>query len=122
VSDRLVFLRNLAIVALIALAFTALPGGGSTLAFVLTLLTIAFFVAIAFLGYRLYREYGFQLDSLDDRSRLVLYGSIAVAFFAFAATTRLFDLGLAGALGWLALLGAASFGVFWVYQRSQRYD
>jgi Kef-type K+ transport system membrane component KefB len=122
VSERLKFVRNLAIVALIALAFTAAPGGDSSLAFILTLLTILFFAAIAFLGYRLYREYNFTLESLDQRSRLVLYGSIGLAFFAFAATARLFDAGLAGAMGWLALLGLASYGVFWVYQRSQRYD
>jgi Kef-type K+ transport system membrane component KefB len=120
-SDRAKFARNLAIVALIALAFTAAPGGGSTLSFILTLLTICFFTAIALLGYRLYREHRFTLDSLDERSRVVLYVSIAVAFFAFAATARLFGYGLPGALGWLALLGLASYGVFWVYQRSQSY-
>ena len=116
------FWRNLAIVALVALVFELLPGGDATLAFLLTLLTILFFASIAFLGYRLYREHSFTLESLDDRARLVLYASVALAFFAFAATARLFDQGLGGAVAWLALLGAASYGVFWVYQRSQRYD
>ncbi len=37
------------LIALIALVLTVLPGGGSALDVVLTLLTIAFFAAIAFL-------------------------------------------------------------------------
>jgi hypothetical protein len=113
---------NVAIVFVLALAFTVLPGGGPALNVALTLLTIAFFAAIAFLGYRLYREYGFTLDSLEQNERLVLYSSIALAFFVFAATQRLFDYGGAGVIVWIGLLALASYGVFWVYMHSRRYD
>ena len=115
------FLRNLGIVALIAAVFWALPGGGSALDVLLTLLSIAFFVAIAFLGVRLYREYHFTIDALEERARLVLYASIGLAFLTFAATRRLFDEGGVGAIAGLALLGAASYGVYWVYRQSQQY-
>jgi hypothetical protein len=114
---------NFAIVALIALAFTALPGGNSTLNVLLTVLGIVFFAAIAMFGYRLYREHRFTLDSLAERERLVLYGSVALAFLTFVASRRLFALnGGLGVLIFLALLGLASYGVFWVFQRSRRYD
>lgn len=114
---------NFAILALIALAFTVLPGGGSTLNVILTLLGIVFFAAIALFGYRLYREHRFTLDSLAERERLVLYGSVALAFLTFVASRRLFALsGGLGVLIFLALLALASYGVFWVLQRSQRYD
>ena len=113
--------RNFAILALVALALVLLPGGGATLSVILTLLTIAFFAAIGMLGYRLYKENRFTLDSLEDRARLVLYCSIALALLAFTATRRLFELGAAGVLAWLALLGLASYGVFWVYVRSREY-
>jgi hypothetical protein len=114
---------NFLILALIALGFTALPGGGSTLRVLLTLLGIVFFVAIALFGYRLYREHRFTLDALGERERLVLYGSVALAFLTFVASQRLFDLrGGLGVLIFLALLGLASYGVFWVFTRSQRYD
>src|SRR3954470_7102540 len=112
--------RNFAIVALIALGFAALPGGSSTLNVILAILTMVFFVAIAVLGYRLYREHRFTLDSLETVQRAVLYGSIGVAVLTFAASGRL--LHGAGVLIWLALLGAASYGVFWVFQRYRRYD
>lgn len=116
------FARNLAIIALIALAVTVLPGGGPTLDVFLTLITVGFFTAIALLGYRLYREHHFTLDALEPRQRLVLYAAIGLAFLTFAATQRLFDAGGGGVLGWLALLGLASFGVYWVFQQARRYD
>jgi hypothetical protein len=114
---------NFAILALVALGFAVLPGGGSTLQVLLTLLGIIFFAAIALLGYRLYREHRFTLDALAERERLVLYGSVALAFFTFVASRRLFGLnGGLGVLVFLALLSLASYGVFWVYKQSRRYD
>ena len=112
---------NLGIVALIALVLFLLPGGGTALNVVLTLLTIAFFVAIALLGYRLYRQYRFELESLETVQRVVLYSSVGLAFLTFTATNRLFDIGGAGVLAWLALLRLASYGVFWVFTRYRRY-
>ena len=108
------------VVALIALVFVVVPGGDPALDVVLTLLTIAFFTAIALLGFRLYREHRFALDSLEDRHRLVLYSSAGLAFLTFAATPRLSALGGVGWLAWLALLGVASYGVFWVFMRARR--
>ena len=113
---------KLAIVALVALALFVLPGGGSTLDVALTLLTIAFFAAIALLGYRLYRQYRFELESLPARQRLVLYSSAGLAFLTFTATNRLFDEGGLGILAWLALLGLCSYGVFWVWTQYRRYE
>lgn len=103
------------IVALVALAFTVLPSGGPVLGAAAGMLTIAFFTVIAILGYRLYRQFGFELDTLDDRMRLVLYGSIGLALLTFCATSRLFDTGGAGAVVWLALLALCSYGVYWVW-------
>jgi Kef-type K+ transport system membrane component KefB len=114
--------RNIAIIALVALAITALPGGGETADVAVTLIMIAFFVAIALLGYRLYREHHFTLDALEPRQRLVLYASVGLAFLTFTATRTLFDEGGLGALAWIALLCLASYGVFWVFMQSRRYE
>lgn len=114
--------RNFGLIALVALGITVLPGGGPTLDVVRTLITVAFFTAIALLGYRLYREHHFTLDALEPRQRLVLYASIGLAFLTFAATRRLFDAGGAGVLGWLLLLGLASYGVYWVFRQAQQYE
>ena len=109
------------IVALIALAFTVLPGGGPALGVALALLSIAFFTLIAVLGYRLYRQYRYELENLSERQRLVLYGSIGAALLTFCATDRLFDAGGAGALAWLALLALCSYGVYWVWTQYRSY-
>jgi hypothetical protein len=113
--------RNWAIVALIALAIVALPGGGPTLNVVMTLLSIAFFGGIALFVYRLYHEHRFTLDSLTDRQRFVLYASIGVALLNLTATSRLFNAGGAGLLVWLVILGLCSYGVMWVWVSYRRY-
>ena len=110
-----------AIVALIALVFTGLPGGDGALNVLLTLLTIVFFGALAVLGYRLHRQYRFELDSLSDRQRLILYGSIGLAFLTFCATSRMFDAGGAGVAAWFALLGICSYGLYWVWTQYRSY-
>jgi uncharacterized protein involved in cysteine biosynthesis len=115
------FAWKFGVVALIALVLVILPGGGSALDVALTLLTIAFFTAIAMLGYRLYREHRFELDSLEPRQRLVLYASAGLALLTVTATNRLFDEGGIGVLAWLALLALCSYGVFWVYTQYRRY-
>ena len=122
-SLRLVqFAWKFGVVMLIALALTVLPGGGAALDVVLTLLTIAFFAAIAFLVFRLHRQYRIELETLDSSLRLALYGSLALAVLTFTATDRLFDVGGAGVLLWFALLAAASYGIFWVWTRYRRYE
>ena len=76
---------QIGLIALVALAITLLPGGGTAVEVVLTALTIAFLVVIGFLGFRLFHQFRFELESLEDRDRAVLYGSIALAIFTFAA-------------------------------------
>ena len=110
-----------AIVGLIALFFTALPGGGGVLSVLLTLLTIAFFTAIAVVAYRFFRQHRFEFDSLSERQRLVLYGSVGLAFLTFCATARMFDAGGLGALAWIGLLGICSFGLYWVWTQYRSY-
>jgi TRAP-type C4-dicarboxylate transport system permease small subunit len=120
-SDRSRVTLEVLAVLLIALLFTAAPGGDSTLKVILAILSIGFFVAIALLGYRLYRENRFTLDSLTDLQRGVLYSCVGGAFLVFAAAERMFDWGGGGIVIWIALLGLCSYGIFWVWQSSRDY-
>lgn len=106
---------EIAIILLVALALTASPGGDATLSVILTFLSIAFFVAIGVLGYRMFLQYRSELDGLEDRTRLVLYSCVGAAFLTFVGTNRMFDAGGLGALAWIALLGLCSYGVYWVW-------
>jgi O-antigen/teichoic acid export membrane protein len=118
---NLELLGKFGIVALIALVLFLIPGGGSAIDVLLTALSITFFVVIALFAARLYREHSFTLESLSDRQRQVLYGSIGLALLTFAATRRMFDEGGLGVLAWLALLGICSYGVYWTWRTSQEY-
>jgi hypothetical protein len=109
------------VIALVALALTALPGGGAALNVALALLSIVFLAAIAFLGYRLYRQYQFDLDTLESNVRLALYGSIALAVLTIVGTSRLFNVGGAGIVVWFALLALCSYGLYWVWTQYRSY-
>ncbi|MBA2505247.1 MAG: hypothetical protein H0V29_04795 [Thermoleophilaceae bacterium] len=120
--ERFKFPIYLLIVALIALVFTVAPGGGNALNTILTALMIAFFTAIAFLGVRMFRDYRFNLDTLEDRERFVLYAALAGVVLTFTATNRLFASGGVGVLLWICLLALCAFGLFWVYGQTRRYN
>jgi hypothetical protein len=110
------------LIALVALVLTGLPGGDGALEFLLTALSIVFFVAIAVVGYRLFLQFRTDLEGLPDANRAILYGAVGLAFLTFCATSRLFDIGGAGLVIWLALLGACSYGVYWVWTQYRAYD
>ena len=115
------FAWKLGVVALIALAFAVLPGGGNALDVALSLLSLIFLAAIAMLGYRFYRQYQLDLDGLEPNVRLALYGSIGLAILTVVATNRLFDVGGAGVIAWFALLALCSYGIYWVWTQYRSY-
>jgi hypothetical protein len=110
-----------ALIALVALALTVLPGGGGALDVTLALISIAFFTAIAVLGYRLYLRFRGDIEGLPEGQRWAFYGAIGLAFVTLCATGRLFDAGGVGAVTWLALLGLCSFALYWVWGRYRSY-
>jgi TRAP-type C4-dicarboxylate transport system permease small subunit len=120
-THRVRLALEFAAILAIALVFTAAPGGDDTLRLMVVILSLGFFVGIALLGYRLYRENTFTLDSLTDLQRGVLYSSVGGAFLVFAAAERLFDWGGGGVVIWIGLLGLCSYGVFWVWMSSRDY-
>ena len=116
------FAWKFGVVALVALVFVVLPGGGRALDVLLTALTVAFFAAIALLVARMYRQYRLDIETLDSSIRLALYGSLAIAVLTFTGTARLFDAGGGGVILWFALLALASYGLFWAWTRYRRYE
>ena len=115
------FAWKIGVVMLVALVIVVLPGGGNVLDVLLTLLSITFLAAIALLGYRLFRQYRFDIETLDPNVRLTMYGSIGLAIITFVATNRLFDAGGLGVLLWFALLALCSYGLYWTWTRYRSY-
>jgi drug/metabolite transporter (DMT)-like permease len=115
------FAWKLGVVMLVALVIVVLPGGGNVLEVLLTLLSIIFLAAIAFLGYRLFRQYRFDIETLEPNVRLTMYGSVGLAILTFVATNRLFEAGGLGVLLWFALLALCSYGLYWTWTRYRSY-
>jgi hypothetical protein len=113
-------LRNVAIIALVALAVAAIPGGSATAELALAILSLGFLAAIGFLGYRLYMEHKFTLWSMSDQHRALLYGGVTVATATLIASDRLWDSGL-GTIMWFSLLGGSIFAVYHAWVESRRY-
>lgn len=114
-------IRNIAIIALIALAIVALPGGGSAADLVGAVISLTFVAAIAWFAARLYLSNKLTLWSLTTKHRALLYGAIAAAFMAIVGTSRLWETSL-GVIAWFALLGGAAFTAYYVWTESRRYS
>lgn len=113
-------LRNIAIIMLIALAAALVPGGGNATAAVLALITIGFMTSIGLVGVRAFNEQGMLLDSLAERSRLELYGSLGVIALMIAGADELQGTGL-GTIIWLTLLVGSGWVIFNVVKGASDY-
>ncbi len=113
-------MRNVAIVLVIAAAVDFIPGSGRATSTFEAILWTAFGVAIGYLGLRLYRERHMWLYGLGERHRALLYGSVALGVFAFAARARMWQTGF-GELGWFALIALVVYALLEVYRYSRTY-
>lgn len=114
--------RNVLIILAIAAAVYALPGGGDAATLFGALLSTAIIVAFVLIAVRVYRERRLDIDGLGDRYKGILYGAIALAVFAMAARARMWDdLGGAGVLLWLAMVGGASYALVLVWRHWREY-
>lgn len=118
--DRAKNLRNAAIVALIAAAVFAIPGGGRAASTFETVLFVVFGVAIGYIGLRQYREHRVSLHSLGDGYRALLYGAIALGAIAVIARQRMWQTSL-GELVWFVFVGLVVYGVLATYRHARSY-
>jgi hypothetical protein len=112
--------RNALIVALLALAVWALPGGGTAADFVGALLFVLLTVGLGLFGWRMYMEHRMAIYSLGDVHRGLLYGAAGVAVWTLAAGEKLFDTGV-GTLIWFALMGGVSYALYLVWRHAREY-
>lgn len=112
--------RNIAIVVLLGLVVWLVPGGGESATFITQLLGAIFIVLIAVGCGILYRNFRGEIFSLGDTWRFALYAAVGIAIVTVAATGTLWGSG-AGAALWFALIGAASYTLYLVWQRYRAY-
>ena len=112
-------LRGFLIIALITLAVVVLNLYTAVLAIGM-LLRIAFFLAIAFFIYLLWRERRDEIGAWSTRERVVFYGS---ALLIVGALGIYFWHGLPGyeQLGFIGVLGCAGYAMFRVWRDRHTY-
>ena len=119
-SDMNPTLRGFLVIGLIA-AVVVVLSLQSVLNTVGGLLRIAFFLAIAFFLFLLWRERRSDIESWSDRSRNVFYAAIVLAVVDIGA---LIGLGASGpdALAFFLVLGACAYAVFRVWRQEHTYS
>jgi hypothetical protein len=120
VSDMNPFVRGLLIVAVVALVIVVLQLYQTLFALQL-LARIAFFIAIAFFIYLVWRERREDIATWSGRSQTVFYGG---ALLIVADLATYFLLGASGpdALAFLLVLLLAGFSMFRVWRDERRYS
>jgi len=119
-TDMNATLRGFLIIGLIALVVVVLSLQ-EVLDTVGGLLRIAFFLAIAFFLFLLWREKRGDIETWSDRSRNVFYGAIVLAVVDIGA---LIGLGASGpdALAFFLVLGACAYAAVRVWRQEHTYS
>ncbi|MGH2955573.1 MAG: hypothetical protein ACRDL6_01070 [Solirubrobacterales bacterium] len=112
--------RNVAIILALALVVDLAPGGGDAAETVLTALLLAFLAAIAWFGFRFYRDQQLTLMTLSDGRRAILFGALGVMALLIAGYEELSDWS-GGILLWIALMAGAVGAIFLVWRDATRY-
>jgi len=113
-------LRNIAIIAALALVVAAVPGGGEAAEAVLTAITITFLATIALAGFQIYRSQRLAIMTLTDQQRLLLCAALGVVILMIAGADEMLETGL-GTLAWIGLIAAAAVAIWRLYLDSQTY-
>lgn len=96
-------LRNIAIIALLALVVAVAPGGGNAAAAIMAVISLLFFVLIGLGARELYRQHRFEYLGLPDGQRTLFVGSLGAIVLMIAGAQKLTATG-AGLLVWVAVL------------------
>lgn len=110
-------LRNAAIIAVLALAITVLPGGGNVASGLLTALSLLFFGAIAMLAVRAWRENSLARDAMTDRQRGLIYGAFGAIALMIAGTDELLGTGV-GTIAWVVILGGSGWLIYTTWREA----
>ena len=113
------FLRGMVLIALVSVAIVLLSLEES-LVTAGALLRIAFFLAIAFFLFLLWRERRSDIEAWSTLSQRTFYGAIVLAVLDIGAVLGLRPTG-ADAIVFFAVLAACGWAIFRVWRREHRY-
>ena len=114
------FVRGLVLIAIVSAAIVALSLE-SALVTAGALMRIAFFLAIAFFLFMLWRERRSDIEAWSDLSRRTFYGAIVLAVVAIGALIALSPSG-ADAIAFFGVIACCAWAVWRVWRREHRYS
>jgi len=112
--------RNVAIIALLALAVTVFPGGEAAADTILVALSMAFLCAIAWFTYQLYNQQQLTLSTMSDGRRAILFGAIG-AIALLVVGYEEFRSWNGGVVLWIGLMACSVGAIFLVWRDSTSY-
>ena len=113
------FLRGMAFIALLSLGIVLLSLEES-LVTAGALVRIAFFLAIAFFLFLLWRERRSEIETWSDLSQRTFYGAIALAVLTIGAVLGLRPSGV-DAVAFFVVLACCAWAIVRVWRREHRY-
>ena len=116
----MVVARNIAIIALLALALTVLPGAGNVADALLAALSLIFIAAIGLLIARMWKETSLTRDVMEQRQRIILYASLGAIALMIAGLDELFATG-PGTVLWLVVVATAGWLIFTTWRQASNY-
>jgi uncharacterized membrane protein (DUF4010 family) len=119
-ADLNPMVRGFLIIALIALVVVVLQLQ-ATLAALFLLARIAFFLAIAFFVYLMWRERRSEIDTWSTRSRVVFYGA-ALLIVADVAASIVRGISGRDALAFFLVLGLCGYSMWRVWRAEHTYS
>ena len=111
-------LRNVVIVALLALLLALLPSGGNIAEGILTTLSLILFGAMAALAVRAWNASSFTRDAMTDRQRGLIYGGLGAIALMVAGTDEMLDSG-AGTIVWIGILAGSGWLIYNTWREAQ---
>ena len=115
------FVRGLALIALGLARRSSLLSLENALVTAGALMRIAFFLAIAFFLFLLWRERRGDIEAWSDLSRRTFYGAIVLAVVAIGALIGLGPTG-ADAIAFFAVIACCAWAIWRVWRREHRYS
>ena len=114
------FVRGLVLIAIVSAGIVALSLENA-LVTASALMRIAFFLAIAFFLFLLWRERRGDIEAWSDLSRRTFYGAILLAVVAVGALIGLGPSG-ADAIAFFAVIACCAWAIWRVWRREHRYS
>jgi small-conductance mechanosensitive channel len=114
------FVRGLLLIAIVSAAIVALSLESAVVT-AGALMRIAFFLAIAFFLFLLWRERRSDIEAWSDLSRRTFYGAIVLAVVAIGALIALSPSG-ADAIAFFGVIACCAWAVWRVWRREHRYS